>query len=45
MKIILRSDLDGLGKRGVPTVAAFVNRVPEGDWAALEAAAVDCWRR
>ena len=38
----LTAAIDGLGKRGVPTVAAFVNRVPEGDWAALEAAAVDC---
>ncbi len=38
----LTAAIDGLGERGVPTVGAFVNRVPEGDWAALEAVAVDC---
>ena len=38
----LTAAIDGLGERGVPTVGAFVNRVPEADWAALEAVAVDC---
>ncbi len=27
--------IEGLGERGVPTVGAFVNRVPEPDWATI----------
>ncbi|MGB7980275.1 MAG: phosphate acetyltransferase [Candidatus Nanopelagicales bacterium] len=30
--------IDGLGERGVPTVGAFVNRVPASDWAAVQRA-------
>jgi phosphate acetyltransferase len=38
----LTGAIDGLGERGVPTAGAFVNRVPEGDWAALEAVVATC---
>jgi phosphate acetyltransferase len=38
----LSAAIEGLGERGVPTVGAFVNRVTERDWAAMEAAVVGC---
>ncbi len=34
----LTAAIEGLGERGVPTVGAFVNRVPESDWSAMKAA-------
>ncbi|MDH3959200.1 MAG: AAA family ATPase, partial [Actinomycetota bacterium] len=33
----LSAAIDGMKERGVPIVGAFVNRVPEPDWAAMEA--------
>ncbi len=33
----LTAAIDGMKERGVPIVGAFVNRVPEPDWAAMEA--------
>jgi phosphate acetyltransferase len=38
----LSAAIEGLGERGVPTVGAFVNRVPEADWSAMDAAVVGC---
>ena len=38
----LTAAIDGFADRGVPTIGAFVNRVPEADWAAMEAAVVGC---
>jgi phosphate acetyltransferase len=34
----LTAAIEGLGERGVPTVGAFVNRVPDQDWSAMKAA-------
>jgi phosphate acetyltransferase len=38
----LTAAIEGLGERGVPTVGAFVNRVPPGDWTAMQKAVLGC---
>jgi phosphate acetyltransferase len=38
----LTAAIEGLGERGVPTVGAFVNRVPKADWTAMSKAVVGC---
>jgi phosphate acetyltransferase len=38
----LTAAVEGLGERGVPTVGAFVNRVPQGDWSAMGKAVAGC---
>ena len=38
----LTAAIEGLGERGVPTVGAFVNRVPQADWTAMGKAVAGC---
>jgi phosphate acetyltransferase len=38
----LTAAVEGLGERGVPTVGAFVNRVPQADWSAMGKAVAGC---